>query len=83
VSTLFNNGSGLRTGPLNNEHVPDHLRVDLTLANQFTGAPAKPRIALDVLNLFDQRHPYRIANGFNGSHWAPERSVYLRFAAAF
>jgi len=83
LSTLLNYGSGLRTGPLNNEHVPDHVRVDLTLAHQFAAAPAKPTIALDVVNLFDAHYPYRIANGFNGSHWAPERSVYLRLGVAF
>ena len=83
VSTLVNYGSGLRTGPQNNEHVPDHVRVDLTLAHQFAAAPGKPTIALDVVNLFDAHYAYRIANGFNGSHWAPERSVYLRLAAGF
>jgi hypothetical protein len=83
LSTLLNYGSGLRTGPLNNQHVPDHVRVDLTLAHEFAAAPAKPTIALDVVNLFDAHYPYRIANGFNGSHWAPERSVYLRLGVAF
>jgi outer membrane receptor protein involved in Fe transport len=36
-----------------------------------------------VINLFDARYAYRIANGFNGSHWAPGRSVFLRASATF
>lgn len=83
LSTIFNYGSGLRTGPDNTQHVPNHTRVDLTLAHQFLATPGRPTIAVDVLNLFDARYAYRISNGFNGSHWAPERSVYLRAATAF
>ena len=83
LSTLLNYGSGLRTGPTNNEHVPDHYRVDLTLAHQFLKVAGQPTVALDVINLFDAHYAYRIANGFNGSHWAPERSVYVRAATSF
>jgi hypothetical protein len=83
LSGLMNYGSGLRTGPNNNEHVPDHVRVDVTLAHQFLTVVFKPTLALDVINLFDAHYAYRIANGFNGSHWAPERSVYLRAAMNF
>ena len=42
-----------------------------------------PTLAFDIINLFDAHYPYRIANGFNGSHWAPERSVYLRLTTNF
>jgi len=31
-----------------------------------------------VVNLFDAQYAYRLYNGFNGSHWAPGRSVYVR-----
>jgi outer membrane cobalamin receptor len=81
LSALLNYGSGLRTGPNNNEHVPDHYRVDLTLGHQFLAAVGRPTVALDVVNLFDAHYAYRLSNGFNGSHWAPERSVFLRVAA--
>jgi outer membrane cobalamin receptor len=81
-SALANYGSGLRTGPLNNEHVPGHVVVDVTLAHEFSSAPLKPSVAIDVVNLFDSLYAYRISNGFNGSHWAPERSMYLRLGVA-
>jgi outer membrane cobalamin receptor len=83
LSALMNYGSGLRTGPNNNETVPDHWRFDATLAHQFLTAPLRPTLALDVINLFDAHYAYRISNGFNGSHWAPERSVYLRLGMTF
>jgi outer membrane receptor for monomeric catechols len=82
LSTLVSYGSGLRTGPNNDQHVPGHTRVDLTLAHQFSTV-GRPMLALDVVNLLDERYAYRIANGFNGSHWAPERSFYLRVGTAF
>ena len=83
ASTKLNYGSGLRTGPTNNEHVPGHFTVDLTLAYQFLSTPMKPTLALDVVNLFDARYAYRIANGFNGSHYGPQRSAYLRVGTEF
>jgi len=83
LSGLMNYGSGLRTGPNNNEHVPGHWRFDTTLAHQFLAVPLRPTLAFDVINLFDAHYAYRISNGFNGSHWAPERSFYLRAAVEF
>ena len=81
LSALLNYGSGLRTGPQNNETVPGHVQVDLTLSHEFD-APTHPTVAVDVINLFDDHYAYRIANGFNGSHWAPPRSVYLRLGCS-
>lgn len=78
LSGLVEYGSGLRTGNNNNETVPGHVRMDLTLSHEFSDAPSKPTLAFDVYNVFDAHYEYRIANGFNGSHWAPGRSVYLR-----
>jgi outer membrane cobalamin receptor len=83
LSSLVEYGSGLRTGANNNQHVPDHVRVDASLSHQFFAAPTKPTIAFDVVNLFDAHYAYRIANGFNGSHWAPGRGVFLRVASEF
>jgi len=36
---------------------------------------------LSVVNVLDAEYAYRIANGFNGSHYAPGRSIYLRLGA--
>jgi outer membrane cobalamin receptor len=83
LSGLLEYGSGLRTGGNNDQHVPGHLRVDATLAHQFADAPARPTVAFDVFNVFDARYAYRIANGFNGSHFAPGRSIYLRLIAEY
>lgn len=83
LSGLLGYGSGLRTGPNNNQTVPGHARLDLSLAHEFKEAFARPTIALDLVNLFDARYAYRIGNGFNGSHWAPGRSIYLRASTSF
>jgi len=76
-------GSGLRTGANNQSHVPGWVRVDLTLAHDFLNLPLRPTLAIDIVNLFDAQYAYRISNGFNGSHWAPGRSVYVRTAVNF
>ena len=83
LSTLVAYGSGLRTGANNTSHVPGWVRVDLTLSHDFLSLPLRPTLAIDVVNLFDNIYAYRIYNGFNGSHWAPGRSVYLRLAVNF
>ena len=44
-------GSGLRTGPSNNETVPQHLRVDATLQYAFEQLPLRPRVALDTRHM--------------------------------
>ncbi len=83
LSTTMTYGSGLRTGPTNNEHVPGHWVFNSTAAYQFLKTPGKPTLALDVVNLFDAHYAYRIANGFNGSHWGPPRSAYVRAGLEF
>lgn len=83
LSLLGQYGSGLRTGAANDQHVPGHLVFNLTLAHEFLQAPGRPMLALDVENLFDKHYALRLANGFNGSHYGPGRSVYLRLAAHF
>jgi hypothetical protein len=83
LSGLMEYGSGLRTGANNQDHVPGHVRFDTTLSHQFADAPLRPTVAFDVFNVFDAHYAYRIANGFNGSHWAPGRSIYLRLIAEF
>ena len=59
------------------------MRVDVTLAHDFLNLPLRPTLAIDVVNLFDAQYAYRLFNGFNGSHWAPGRSVYLRGSVHF
>jgi outer membrane cobalamin receptor len=83
VSMLVAYASGLRTGANNEGHVPGWVRVDLTLAHDFLSLPLRPTLAIDIVNLFDATYAYRISNGFNGSHWAPGRSVYVRAAVNF
>ncbi len=83
VSMQVAYASGLRTGANNLSHVPGWVRVDLTLAHDFLNLPLKPTLAIDVVNLFDAQYAYRLYNGFNGSHWAPGRSVYVRGAVSF
>ena len=83
VSALLAYGSGLRTGADNDSHVPGWVRVDLTLSHDFRNLPLRPMLAIDIINLFDSTYAYRIYNGFNGSHWAPGRSVYVRTAVYF
>jgi hypothetical protein len=79
-SVLANYGSGLRTGPSNDQSVPQHLRFDATLQYSFDKLPLRPRLALDVINLFDAHYAYRIANGFVGSSYAAPRSAFIRLA---
>ena len=83
LSTQLAYGSGLRTGANNESHVPGWVRVDVTLAHDFLNLPLRPTFAIDVVNLFDASYAYRLYNGFNGSHWAPGRSVYLRGTVHF
>jgi len=73
-------GSGLRTGPSNDQTVPQHLRFDATLQYSFDQLPLRPRIAIDIVNLLDSHYAYRIGNAFVGSSYAAPRSVFARLA---
>jgi hypothetical protein len=73
-------GSGLRTGPNNDQSVPQHIRFDATLQYEFSMIPLRPRVAIDVINVFDAHYAYRIANGFVGSSYAAPRSAFIRLA---
>ena len=83
LTSLLEYRSGLRTGPGNHEHVPDHVRVDVGAGYEFRNLAMRPAFNVDVVNLFDATYAYRINNGFNGSHWAPGRSVFARVSANF
>ena len=80
LTALVAYGSGLRTGPANDQTVPQHVRFDVTLQYAFDNLPLRPRAAIDIINLFDAHYAYRIGNGFVGSSYAAPRSVFLRIA---
>ena len=59
---------------------PNGIRVDATLSYSFEKVPLRPKLAMDIINLFDAHYAYRIANGFVGSSYAAPRSVFVRLA---
>jgi outer membrane receptor protein involved in Fe transport len=73
-------GSGLRTGPNNTGHLPPHFTMDTTLGYEFKGDTwwSRWKASFDVLNIFDNAYPITLANGFNGSHYAPGRQFFVR-----
>jgi outer membrane cobalamin receptor len=77
LSISYQYGSGLRTGPDNNETVPGHSVWNLTLRHRFALA-FHPEVAVDVFNAFDTAYAIRIGNGFVGSAYGPLREVELR-----
>ncbi len=79
-TALLAYGSGLRTGPSNQENVPGHAQVDVTLGYAFEKIPLKPRLAVDVINLFDAKYAFRIANGVVGSSYGAPRSAFVRLS---
>jgi hypothetical protein len=81
-SGLMRYGSGLRTGPTVQLHVPEHTTLDLTLRHHFD-VPLPSEVAFDVMNVFDDVYAYRIATGFVGSAYAPLRRADLRLKVPF
>lgn len=77
ATALATYGSGLRTGPSNTDHVPGHVKVDLSTSYAFAPHGYPIKLGVDIVNLFDARYAYRIANGFVGSSYAAPRTVYL------
>jgi outer membrane receptor protein involved in Fe transport len=77
ATALAQYGSGLRTGPDNNAHVPGHVTVDVATQYTFETSGYPFRLGIDIVNLFDAHYAYRIANGFVGSSYGAPRSVYL------
>lgn len=78
VQGLF--GSGLRTGPNNTLSLPTHFSFDLSAGYEFTSDRWLERwkVSGDIINLFDNAYPISIANGFNGSHYAAGRELFIR-----
>lgn len=77
ATALATYGSGLRTGPSNTDHVPGHVKVDVSTSYTFAPQAYPIKVGIDVLNVFDARYAYRIANGFVGSSYAAPRTVFL------
>jgi outer membrane cobalamin receptor len=83
LAVLFQYGSGLRTGPDNDETVPGHATWNLTLRHRFDLPPIHPEVAVDVFNVFDAVYALRIANGFVGSAYGALRQVDVRLMVPF
>jgi outer membrane receptor for ferrienterochelin and colicin len=77
LTGLATYGSGLRTGPANDQHVPGHVRADLSMQYTFEPHAYPIRVGVDVFNVFDAHYAYRIANGFVGSSYGAPRTVYV------
>ena len=75
-------GSGLRTGDGNSKSLPSHFSADTTVGYEFHGNSwlSKFKLSGDVLNVLDNRYPITVANGFNGSHYAAGREIFLRLS---
>lgn len=83
ITSLASFGSGLRTGPANDRHVPAHVRADISMQYTFVPSGYPVRVGVDVFNVFDAHFAYRIANGFVGSSYAPPRQVFLTLSIPF
>jgi outer membrane cobalamin receptor len=81
-SVLAQYGSGLRTGPNNDETVPGHFTLNATVRYRFDFV-LRPEIAIDVLNVLDAEYPLRIANGYFDGAYGPPRQVDLRLIVPF
>jgi outer membrane cobalamin receptor len=82
LAVTYQYGSGLRTGPDNNETVPGHSVWNVTLRHRFAFS-VHPEIAIDVFNVFDEAYAIRIGNGFVGSAYGALREVDLRLTVPF
>jgi TonB dependent receptor/Carboxypeptidase regulatory-like domain/TonB-dependent Receptor Plug Domain len=83
VSGLVAYGSGLRTGPSNNEHVPGHVRGDVSMNYTFSPHAYPIKVGIDVINVADDHYAYRIGNGFVGSSYGAPRSVFFTLSLPF
>jgi len=77
ATALATYGSGLRTGPSNTDHVPGHVKVDVSTSYTFAPHAHPIKLGVEIANVLDARYAYRIANGFVGSSYAAPRTVFL------
>jgi hypothetical protein len=75
-------GSGLRTDPNNAESLPSHFSADTSVGYDFSRESwwSKTKLSLDLLNITDNKYAITVSNGFNGSHYAAGREVFVRLA---
>ncbi|HEY0255675.1 MAG TPA: TonB-dependent receptor, partial [Kofleriaceae bacterium] len=83
LSGIVQYGSGLRTGPSNNEHVPGHVRGDVSMNYTFVPHGYPVKVGVDVFNVADSHYAYRIGNGFVGSSYGAPRTVFLTLSLPF
>ena len=80
VTLVGRYGSGFRTGANNSISLPSHATLDATIGYVIHGEDywSKWRVAFDANNIFDNAYPINVNNGFNGSHYAAGREIFLR-----
>ena len=78
-------GSGLRTGENNSVSLPSHFTCDTSLGYLFKENTLleKFKLTADLINVFDNRYPIKIANGYSGSAYAVGRTYLLHLSRAF
>ena len=78
LSVRFNYGNGFHTGVANNNLVPEHATVDMTLSHTFD-LPVPTTVAVDAFNLFNDIYAFRLGTAFFGnSQYAPLRQFDVR-----
>ena len=85
LSSLLEYGSGLRTGPNNDQHVPDHVRLDVGAGYEFGMLPMKPALAVDIVNLFDTIYAIRDGGGIGvfAPQFGPRRGYFAGISKKF
>lgn len=79
-------GSGLRTGPNNITNSPMHFSFDTSAGFEFlshSDVLNHLKVSLDITNLFNNRYAVFVANGYNGSYYAPGRAFFGHLSKDF
>jgi outer membrane receptor protein involved in Fe transport len=82
LSGLVNYGTGMRTGFYDQNHVPAHSTLDITLRHTFN-VLSHPEVAIDVFNVFDEVYASRLGNGYIGSAYGALRHGDIRITVPF
>ena len=83
LSVRFNYGNGFHVGVVNNNLVPEHATVDVTMSHTFD-LPVPITVAFDAFNLFNDIYAYRLGTAFFGnSQYAPLRQFDVRLIGHF
>ena len=79
-------GSGLRRGFANSEHLPSATQVNVSASQGFElGGFGKFDARLSVINLFDRSYELRDGSGIGvgAPQFAPRRTLYLSLSTPF